>query len=54
MLTNPQRSQDGFAKVFSKGDIEKLKGHGCIEKTKEAETMLAKALGNIPTDGGHQ
>jgi hypothetical protein len=43
MLTNPQRSQDGFAKVFSKGDIEKLKGHGCIEKTKEAETMLAKA-----------
>ena len=43
MLTNPQKSQDGFAKVFSKADIEKLKGHGCIEKTKEAETMLTKA-----------
>ena len=43
MLTNPQKSQDGFAKVFTKADIEKLRSHQSIEKTKQAETMLAKA-----------
>ena len=43
MLTNPQKSQDGFAKVFSKADIERLRSHGCIEKTKQAEAMLANA-----------
>ncbi|CAK9094208.1 Uncharacterized protein SCF082_LOCUS44288, partial [Durusdinium trenchii] len=43
MLTNPQKSQDGFAKVFTKADIEKLRSHLSIEKTKQAETMLAKA-----------
>ena len=43
MLTNPQKSQDGFAKVFTKADIEKLRSHQSIEKTRQAETMLAKA-----------
>ena len=43
MLTSPQKAMDGFAKMLSKADLERLKAPASIQQTKNAETMLADA-----------
>eukprot|EP00435_Cladocopium_sp_Y103_P055847 s2760_g18.t1 len=43
MVTGSHKSSDGFAKILSKSDLDKLRGHATIAKTKEAEQVLLDA-----------
>ena len=43
MVTGSHKATDGFAKILSRGDLDKLKSHGTIAKTKEAEEVLLDA-----------
>ena len=43
MVTGSHKATDGFAKILSRGDIDKLKSPGTIAKTKEAEQVLLDA-----------
>lgn len=49
MITSPHKAQDGFARVFVKADLERLKSPANIDKTKQAEAMLANAWATMET-----
>ena len=42
-LTSTHRSADGYARMLSKSDLERMKNNLTIDKTKEAESILLNA-----------
>ncbi|CAL1171130.1 unnamed protein product [Cladocopium goreaui] len=47
MATGNHKAIDGFAKILSKSDLDRLKSNQTIPKTMEAETILADAWNTI-------